>query len=706
MRIRFDLSISQRVGLLAAISIAGLLLVGGLSLLQRQADTRAQHAAEDISRREGRMMEVSAALRDSLLWQRSFALGSDQTAVERFGAALDRARAALGGLGSGDTALAADVAGLDRAISAFAERFQKFLALRQQLGMTAESGLRGAMQEATLSAEAEMRKVESPELQLSMARLRGFEKDFLLQRDQATLERHAAEFQTFTRALKAAIPPGALRMKVSQALDVYANAFRIYGETGLLAEAAGAELDPAYKQLEQTADRLSKSFSDEKARLLADNEAAATAAMQGMMAASAAGALILLMGVWLTGRSISRPVRSITGAMRALADGDTAIAIPGLGRGHELGAMAGTLEFFRQAALAKQKLEADAAKARAHAEAERAALQIRAQEEARQRQVEASQTLMSGLERLAEGDLSFRLDEPVAEEFEALRHHLNSTVADLARLMTEIGGAADSIETGSSEIMQSVQELSRRTEGQAASLEETAAAVQGISTTVAQTSNLSGKARHDTASARAAVDKTGSLTREAVSAMQRIEHSSARISSIIDVINDISFQTNLLALNAGVEAARAGEAGKGFAVVAQEVRQLSQRSAQAAREIAELIDISGQDVAEGVRFVGKVGEALQDIAARVVAIDTDMSSLANATMDQSGRLNEITAAVGDMDRMTQQNAAMVEENTAATALLAEQAARLRQLLSRFHTEHRTEKWEPVFADYPMRQQRG
>ncbi|WP_312403355.1 methyl-accepting chemotaxis protein, partial [Rhizobium sp.] len=359
------------------------------------------------------------------------------------------------------------------------------------------------------------------------------------------------------------------------------------------------------------------------------------------------------------------------------------ITIPALHCRNEFGAMAEALDTFREAAIANRRLEQEAAEARANAEDERKRMHEEAEAEARRILQQATRGLAGGLQRLAEGDLSFTLSEPFAPDFEALRSDLNQTVARLADVMTEIAHASGSIEGGSREIAGSADDLSRRTEQQAASLEETAAALDEITANVGNSSRRSQEAHGLASEANTAAEHTRGLVSNALDAMQRIEGSSARISGIIGVIDEIAFQTNLLALNAGVEAARAGDAGRGFAVVAQEVRALASRSADAAREIKQLIRISADEVKDGVRSVRDTGEALTGISSRIEAINVQVEAIAVSAREQSVGLGEINSAVNLLDQGTQQNAAMVEENNAASALLMTEAQRLRELVGMF-----------------------
>ena len=258
--------------------------------------------------------------------------------------------------------------------------------------------------------------------------------------------------------------------------------------------------------------------------------------------------------------------------------------------------------------------------------------------------------------------------------------------ADQAKLSDAFGEIINSIRQSTAdtrELSGATEDMAKRTEQQAAALEETAAAVEEISVISKQSEERVREARQivDAASEQAAL--SGQTVNDAISAMGKIEESSKKITQIISVIDEISFQTNLLALNAGVEAARAGEAGRGFAVVAQEVRELAQRSASAAREIKDLIDASFDDVLRGVSLVNKTGETLSSIGGQVRVISEHFGLISTAAREQATGISEINAAIGSMDQITQQNAAMVEQTNAATQHLLGINQTLGELVSRF-----------------------
>ena len=297
--------------------------------------------------------------------------------------------------------------------------------------------------------------------------------------------------------------------------------------------------------------------------------------------------------------------------------------------------------------------------------------------------VKAVTAIASALTSLAQGDLEARLDRPLTPELDKLRVDLNSAIQTIQGTLQKVDQSSRTVERGTGEIRASSGSLSQRTEQQAASLEETAAALDEITATVKKTAEGAKQARSVVGIAKVNAEESGQVVQQAVTAMGSIEKSSREISQIIGVIDEIAFQTNLLALNAGVEAARAGEAGRGFAVVASEVRALAQRSADAAKEIKALISTSGNQVEQGVSFVGRTGEALSRIVKQVAEIDGIVNEIALSAQEQATALDEVNTAVNQMDGVTQQNAAMVEEMTAASAALAQETADMRQLIAQF-----------------------
>ncbi|UWQ41793.1 CHASE3 domain-containing protein [Leisingera aquaemixtae] len=394
------------------------------------------------------------------------------------------------------------------------------------------------------------------------------------------------------------------------------------------------------------------------------------AAQTRIMIPAAIGAAILIGAVMalVTSSGIASGIRRIVVSMRGLAEGNNAVEIHGQERGDEVGDMARALEKFRDELVRMQEAEQQKAQSK---DAELAGV---------------VQELSERLSRLSHGDLTIRIEDPFPEEYEQLRADFNGSIDNLTATVQEVIGASASIRNGAAEISQASDDLSHRTESQAATLEETAAAIDELTASVRSAAEGARNVETTVREARQEAESSGEVVQDAVTAMSGIEDSSNKISQIISVIDDIAFQTNLLALNAGVEAARAGEAGRGFAVVASEVRALAQRSSDAAMEIKALIGDSSRQVAEGVDLVGRAGQALQSIAGRVSHISQLVSEIAEGAAEQSTGLHEINTGVTQLDQVTQQNAAMVEQATAAGHMLNTDAIKLAELVARFQVD--------------------
>ena len=463
-------------------------------------------------------------------------------------------------------------------------------------------------------------------------------------------------------------------------------------------EALGA--DPATRQQavelvrnDGVADKAVAPVEDSIEAIVKNFEAVLATEAAAQKRASAASTLTLAIGIlitvgiaiagglMLTG-GIATPVAAMTTAMRRLASGDNTVEVPASGRKDEIGQMAAAVTHFKEAAIAKERLESDSASQRSLTERERAEREADKAADAEADAI-AFGALAEALDRLANGDLTHRIVVEFAPKAQQLKTDFNAAAVRLQDAMKSISVTTEGVSAGSDEIARASDDLSRRTEQQAASLEETAAALDEITATVRKTASGAKEASQVVANARTDAQRSGEIVSQAVSAMTEIEGSSQKVGAIIGVIDEIAFQTNLLALNAGVEAARAGEAGRGFAVVAQEVRALAQRSADAAKEIKVLISTSTAQVGTGVSLVGQTGEALRRIVEQVASIDTLVNEIAASANEQSTGLHEVNQAVNQMDQVVQQNAAMVEQATAATHALKGEASELASLVGRF-----------------------
>ena len=374
----------------------------------------------------------------------------------------------------------------------------------------------------------------------------------------------------------------------------------------------------------------------------------------------------LVLGL-LIGRSITRPLDRVTGAIHRIGDGNYDIEVTDTGRKDELGDIAKAVERQRVMMQEARTLEAERA----------------VQQEELRRVVDH---MRNGMQRLAEGDLCSPIQQGFSAEYEVLRENYNQTLTKLNGTISQVVGVAETIRARSTEINQASVELSRRTENQAAALEETAAALDALAVSVKANANGASEVESTVRTTRAEAEESGNVVKAAVLKMTEIQKSSEQISNISGTIEDIAFQTNLLALNAGVEAARAGDAGKGFAVVASEVRALAQRSSDAAKDIKSLITASSQHVRTGVDQVNRAGTVIENIVVRVAHISDLVSNIASGAVEQASGLGEINIGVTQLDRVTQQNAAMVEESSAASQGLQQDATTLAGLVSHFRIQ--------------------
>ncbi|MBU3889887.1 methyl-accepting chemotaxis protein [Methylosinus sp. KRF6] len=400
----------------------------------------------------------------------------------------------------------------------------------------------------------------------------------------------------------------------------------------------------------------------------------------------AVGVIAILLGVaaslYISGRKICAPIARLAEQMGDIAKGDLGVAVEGVERGDEVGAMARALDTFKRNAQELRAAETRAAEERRRNDESEA--RRKAEQTAVEREREAAlRAIGDGLEKLASKNLAYRLANEMPDAYRRLQSDFNAAMDQLEAALRLVAGGADAIESGSSQIAMAADDLARRTEQQAAGLEQTAAALEEITTTVKKSAEGAGHASDIVGATKSEAEKSGAIVRRAVDAMGRIERSSQQIGQIIGVIDEIAFQTNLLALNAGVEAARAGEAGKGFAVVASEVRALAQRSAEAAKEIKGLISTSTIEVDQGVELVGATGKALDTIVAQVAEIDKVVADIAAGAREQATGLAEINTAVNLMDQNTQKNAAMVEETTAASHGLRRETEALTRSVASF-----------------------
>lgn len=425
------------------------------------------------------------------------------------------------------------------------------------------------------------------------------------------------------------------------------------------ATASAARLSTLYSMHRQAIDELVRLTMLHQAKTRAAGEEYTEFAFWSMVLAGILLAVMLVVANFMLSRCAILPLQAVADVMRRMAQGDIDAQVKIVRPAGEIADMMSSVEVFRGSA--KARLAAEEAQA----------LVVR--------------QLTEGLAALTKKDLAYRIENVFPCEYEALRVSFNRTTEELCRVLARTSESATNVLTGAAEIRTASNDLAVRTEQQAASLEESAAAMREVTSMVQMTAQNAASVGLEISEAHETAMGGGDVVHRATDAMSAIQKSATEITSIINVIDGIAFQTNLLALNAGVEAARAGEAGKGFAVVATEVRALAQRSADAARDIKQLIAASTNSVAEGVTLVDQTGAALMQISDRISSINARISEMASSAKGQAVRLQQVNQAVGDMDKMTQQNAAMVEQSNAAARSLADEASSLANLVQTFNT---------------------
>ena len=404
---------------------------------------------------------------------------------------------------------------------------------------------------------------------------------------------------------------------------------------------------------------------------------------QTIMMATAATVLAvvagLLIGAYL---QVVRPLSAMAAYLRKLADDDLEAEVPFTRRKDEVGDMAASVAVLKAVRVERRRLAAEAERTRQLAEQERET-RSRTDEQNRRQALVATEVIGKGLGALAEGDLEHQIGDSLHPEAEQMRADFNSAVETLRATLKGIVNAAGSISGGMTELVTAADDLAQRSESQAAALEQTSVGLANVSTKVDGAAQAAKEAHQIVVGSTADADASMATAGRAMQAMDEIQRSSNAIGGIIGVVDEIAFQTNLLALNAGVEAARAGEAGRGFAVVAMEVRQLAQRSSDAAREIKNLIAASSEHVDTGVRVVGETERGLQRIKSKIAEMNTVVSQIAGGASEQTVSIREISKAIGELGQATHQNSAMVEKSHAATRVISDEAAHLLELVRRF-----------------------
>jgi methyl-accepting chemotaxis protein len=744
------ISIGQRIGAIILGAVLAVAVAAAAYVVERQVIARAQanlDAAADLKLLALHLNRSALEYREAV---GRAVLANDASLIERLQGMRDEIEAGLRQAAerTAGTDLGEQLQALTEKTGAIWSANARVLRTKQAIGFSNSSGLRGALigsgaafqqsvqalrRDAALAALPGLAEIDRIALQL-----RAVEFEYSLSGDLYDLE---DGFDTAEQALAKLLPDSGLpperQAALRSQLQAYGDAAKKYGQAAEVMTGAQRTVNGLWTDIVPLLTSLAAAADRQE-----DAEKAAAAAMQRrilMLSASVVlGILaVILVASVMVARSILRPVGRMTAAMNSLADGNLDVASPDAGRADEIGAMARAYEVFRGHELERRRMAAaEQRRERAHLAEQEAR---RERETAMAAEIAAFSRAVSGgnlrqridldgkdgafrdlsasinqladtLERvvgdlsavlhaLAEGDVGCAMRGNYSGMFADLKTTTNDLAARMAEFAQRLGLSAHTVRDASGEISSGAENLAHRTEAQAASLEETAAAMHQVTATVRQNAENAQDADRLAEAARGNAERGGDVVAEVVQAMTQIEAGAAKISDIMSLIDEIAFQTNLLALNAAVEAARAGEAGKGFAVVAQEVRALAQRSANASRETKALITASNARIRMGASLAHEAGASLGDIVQSIRQVSAIVADIASASREQAKGLDQVNDAIAGMDDMTQRNAALVEETHASARALSNQARELAALVAFFRLpESKQEAELPAAAE--------
>ncbi len=727
-----DIRLPFKIASLGAIGVLGLLLVGAIYFVGSATQSRYEKISLAASALEARMKDLEIQLLQSRRHEKDFLLRKDDKYVKAHDESNKAATRAFELItqtlaAMGENELVGDINVVRGGFDVYSKNFSEMSDLQHKLGLTQDAGLEGRLRASVHDIERTLAPFKDSHLNELMLTMRRHEKDYMLRRDPKYRDEFKDAVSRFANALDASGLAASEKNVVKEKLAAYQSEFLAYVEAQQALASKQTAMSASYAKIEPGIDAIGRSIANLESKSAAEAENVRQDTAYKFEIAAAAILLIMMLYAYWVGRSITRPLAALVALLQKLAHGDYSATIEGVERRDELGDVARAAGVFKENGLAKLRMEREQAEAeqRAAAEREAALAQISSEFEAAIGDIvqaaiagdfskrvglagksglvlniggainslcdnveRALDDLVRMLEALAEGNLTRRITSDYQGNFGILKSNANLTAERIAGTIADIKSSSREVTNASVEISTSTSDLSQRTEEQAASLEQTSASMTQISLTVKKNTENAQHADQCAAKAREVADRGRAVVARAVKSMAQIESSADKISDIIGVIDEIARQTNLLALNAAVEAARAGDAGRGFAVVASEVRSLAQRSSQAAKDINDLITNSNGQVKQGVELVNQADTSLTEILESIKAVANVVSAISAASVEQAAGIEQINKALTQMDEVTQQNSALVEENAATAKTLENQAEAMDQRVSFFRLDEK------------------
>jgi methyl-accepting chemotaxis protein len=729
-----NIRVSYKIGALGAVSVLGFLLIGMIYFIGSGSQAHYQKLADDAMSVRSTTKDLLVELLQLRRNEKDFLLRKDDKNSKTHA---DNAVAAIGLFDQlkleltamDQSQLVTKVDAIRAGYGVYSTNFLAMVDLAHKLGLTPDTGLEGSLRNSVHAIEDSLARFKDSRLNELMLMMRRHEKDFMLRHDLQYRDQFKQAVTAFGDALASSAVPDSDKADIGKKLSAYQTEFLAYVDATEALLSKQVETSDAYAKIEPDIVAMAQSI----AQFSVDANATAATVRDETVRLFGIAALttLIVVGIFafFIGRGITKPLGVLVSLLQRLAKGEE-VEITGTERKDEIGATAravnGIKEMVAEKAQreAQEKVEQDR---RGAAERDAALAKMEAEFQATvggivqsavagdfSKRVELEGTsglvlnvgtlinslcdnvamaladLVRMLSGLADGDLTNRITADYQGDFAVLKNDANRTAEQLTETVSGIKTVGREVANAAAEISTSTTDLSQRTEEQAASLEETSASMEQMSATVKKNADNALQANQLTSGSRDVADRGGQVVAKAVDAMARIEDSSRKISDIIGVIDEIARQTNLLALNAAVEAARAGDAGRGFAVVASEVRSLAQRSSQAAKDIKVLITNSSSQVQEGVALVNQAGTSLTEILASIKQVADIVAEIASASSEQSTGIDQINKALTQMDEVTQQNSALVEENAASAKTLEHQSEAMNEKVAFFKLEDSAE----------------